>query len=300
MVPSQAISGLSRVFGRASAEPAKRLDRAAVQALAPLPETVLHLLCLLDDPDARIRDVSAAAARDVALVARMLRLANSAHYGLSRTVGDVTTALQVIGTEQTRQLVLVGGVMDLARGGLAFYGLSERAFRQHCEQVGTLAMFVARALQYGDMGLAYTAGLLHDMGKVVVNALAKQRPDLTPDTLANAVATCGGQLCHVEYAFCGSDHARSGGEMAEVWNLPLELCRSISGHHTPLPTGSERSLLACVTIANALASALDPQYAAPNRLDVLPESPVVDMAALLEHARAFAAASDGAGRSGAA
>jgi putative nucleotidyltransferase with HDIG domain len=278
--------------------PVKRLDREVLQRLAPLPETVLHLLCLLDDPDARMRDISAVVARDIALAARVLRLANSPQYGLSRAIGDVTTALQVVGTEQTRQLVLASGVMDMARGGLAFYGLSDRAFRQHCEQVGTLSMFVARAVQYGDMGLAYTAGLLHDMGKIVINALAKARPDVTPDVVADATATCGGQLCHVEYALCGADHARAGGELAELWCLPAALSRAVAEHHLSSHARAERSLTACVAIANALASALDPYYPAPNRVNVLPDSPVVDTEALLEDARAFVAVGDrSAGRS---
>lgn len=268
----------------------RRLDREALQSLVPLPETVLQLLGMLDDPDASLRSIAAVAARDVALAARILRLANSAQYGLSRAVGDVATGLQVIGTVQTRYLILASGVMDMAHGGLLLYGLSDRAFRQHCEQVATLSMFVARALQYGDLGLVYSAGLLHDMGKVAINALAKARNDMNARMIADVTATCGGQLVHVEYAFLGIDHTRMGADLAEVWRLPDELCRALAGHHAPLPAGAERSPLACVSIANALACALDPVYPPPNRLDALPTSPVVDVSALLESARSFVAA----------
>lgn len=248
---------------------------------------MLHLLCLLDDPDAPLRAVAAAAARDVALAARMLRLANSAQYGLARAVGDINTALQVIGTAQTRHLVLASGVMDMANGGLPFYGLTDRAFRQHCEQVGTLSMFVARTLQYGDLGLAYSAGILHDMGKVAINALVKTEIRVSAEMVADVVSTCDGHLDHIEYAFCRIDHAQAGGELAELWHLPVELGRALARHHAPLPEGEERSLLACVTIANALASALDPTYPPPNRIDTLPGSPAVDVAALLEDARSY-------------
>ncbi len=249
---------------------------------------MLHLLCLLDDPDASLRTIASAASRDVALTARMLRLANSAHFGLARTVGDVATALQVIGLMQTRQLVLASGVMDMTRH-LSFYGLTDRAFRQHSERVATLAMVVAHRVQYGDMGLAYTAGLLHDVGKVVINGLVKARTDLAASTVADMVALCGGHLGNIEYALSGTDHARAGGELAELWRLPPDLTQAIAGHHLPLPAGTERSLLTCVSLANALASALDPGYPAPNRLAGLPESSVIDMAALVDEARACAA-----------
>src|SRR5579875_1386851 len=105
-----------------------RITKKMLQALAPLPDTAMRLLALLDDPDVPLREIANVAVRDVGISATMLRMANSAMFGLRGRVGSIGDALRIIGTAQARLLVLASGISQTAQKELPLYGLAAGSF----------------------------------------------------------------------------------------------------------------------------------------------------------------------------
>ena len=252
-----------------------RITKKMLQALAPLPDTAMRLLALLDDPDVPLREIANVAVRDVGISATMLRMANSAMFGLRGRVGSIGDALRIIGTAQARLLVLASGISQTAQKELPLYGLAAGSFMKHSELVANLTMYVANEVRYPNMGNAYSAGLLHDIGKIVINGLAQQQGS-GADALVTVMQERGYALPEAERELFGGDHAQIGRQLGELWSLPAELSQAIALHHSTPPQDQENLLSWCVIIANAVAGAADPAYPVFNRVEA-PAQTLVDL-----------------------
>src|SRR5205814_1302060 len=114
------------------------LSERMLRSLAPLPATATQLLALLENPDVPWKDMAAVAVHDVGLSARMLRLANSAMFGMRGRVGSIVEALRLIGTAGARMLVLTSGISEAGQAALPVYGLDKGGFIKHSELVANL------------------------------------------------------------------------------------------------------------------------------------------------------------------
>src|SRR5579875_3538712 len=264
-----------------------RVTKKMLQALAPLPDTAMRLLALLDDPKVSLRDIADVAVRDVGISATMLRMANSPMFGLRGRIGSVSDALRVIGTAQARLLVLASGVSQIGQKELSFYGLAAGSFLRHSELVGNLTMYVAREVGYANIGSAYSAGLLHDIGKIVINGVAQQSGPYGRGSIGALMDKNACTLSEAERFLCGNTHAEVGRSLAEIWSLPAELCAAITLHHEALTPDAENRLACCVAIANVAACAVDPTYPEFNRVDALPTPCPVDMERVYATAEAY-------------
>lgn len=263
-----------------------RITKKTLQALAPLPDTAMRLLALLDDPDVPLREIANIAVRDVGISATMLRMANSPMFGLRGRVGSISDALRVIGTAQARLLVLASGVSQAAQKELRLYGLGAGEFMKHSELVANITMFVSHEAGFNNIGLAYSAGLLHDIGKVVLNGLAQQEGGAP--ALEAQMRAQGWTLCAAEQAHFGSSHAQVGGQLAEMWSLPAELIAAISLHHEELTRSSENLLACCVAVANSVAGEVDAAYPALNHAGPVTIHNLVDVEKVRAAAEQFA------------
>lgn len=273
-------------MNREAAPPAtidSRITKKMLQALAPLPDTAMRLLALLDDPDVPLREISNVAVRDVGISATMLRMANSSMFGLRGRVGSISDALRVIGTAQARLLVLASGISQIAQKELPLYSLAAGSFMRHSELVANLTMYTTTEARYPNMGIAYSAGLLHDIGKIVINSLARQQG--TVRSFEATMRERGCSLLEAEVALCGSDHAQVGRQLGELWSLPAELSQAIALHHGA--PAKDDLLSWSVIIANGVASAVDPKYPAINHAGELPQTDLVDVAKILAAGEQF-------------
>ncbi len=241
---------------------AKRLQitNTMLRVLAPLPDTALRLISLLNDPNASFREIADLAVRDVGISSSVLRMANSAMYGLRGTVGSISQAIRVIGTAQTRLLVLSSGVSRLAEREVAIYGLPAGAFMRHAELVANLAMTIAHEAGYRDIGLAYSTGLLHDLGKIVLNGLELQKQAKAVLSLETEMQQHQYTLLEAERELYGGDHAEVGKQVAEVWSLPVEMSEAIALHHEASVADDPATLVYCVQLANGIAGTIDTEY----------------------------------------
>ena len=212
--------------------------------LPGLPLSATQVMQVCNDPCAAAIDVERALAVDVAMTARVLSLANSAAYGFKRTLGSVREAIVALGLLRVRALATASSMAPLFqdRGGL-----EGRRLWQHALGCALWAQRFA-----GDHGLPrreqiFTAGLMHDVGLLVLNLLY---PDLLLQAVSQAEAL-GTDLHEAEQDVLGTSHAEVGSKVCTKWRVPLEISRAILGHHTVLiPRVLECSV---VTLADTLA-----------------------------------------------
>lgn len=220
-----------------------------LEKLPALPEVVMDLLDYLQQANVNAGKVAQKIARDPALAARLLRVANSSFYGLQGQVASVNDALVVLGLRAARTLVTAAAVVNhietLADGG------DRRAFWHHSGATALCARELAR-LTGANIEGAYTAGLLHDIGRIVLLVRF-------PDECRKVRAWRDQQdayLLDAEREVLGFDHAQVGEALGRLWKFPTEIETAIACHHTPSEQPTT-SLSDIVHVADILAHALD-------------------------------------------
>jgi len=214
-----------------------------IQDLYTLPPVVAHLSRLLSDPSVTAQQVADAISSDVAMAAKVLRLVNSAYYGFSRRIGNLKMAIVILGFREIRKLVMtLGTIRAFGRAGKS---LPLKTFWRHCVAVGALAeqILAEKAPSLKDDG--FVAGLLHDMGKLVI---AQELPMLFNHV--RSLAAGGARWVQAERSAFGFDHCEVGGGLAGVWRFPPELTDAIRWHHDSGNCLAERVLVSAVQVAD--------------------------------------------------
>lgn len=230
----------------------------AVKKLLPLlrklpAEPTLHaqVTAQLEAPDASIQTIAVLVSQDPVMSAKILQVVNSAFFGAAQQVTDTAEAVMVLGTERIRSLILLAGVFS-QYGDVKCPGFSPDAIWGHSVQVAMLARGIAFE-QTKDTKIAetaFTTGLLHDIGKLV---LAGNVPAMY-DTVHRMQISKKISLREAELMVLGVTHSELGACLLGSWGLPLPMLEAIAWHHEP-ERSSERgfSLLAAVHVANAFA-----------------------------------------------
>ncbi|GAB4318440.1 MAG: hypothetical protein Kow0074_07640 [Candidatus Zixiibacteriota bacterium] len=223
---------------------------------------------VLTNPQASAYDVAKIIAEDPATSARVLRMANSAYYGLSQPVVSVRQAVVILGMEAIRSLVLSSSVMEAFKGAAPDDEYQENFWRHSLATASAARVLHGfklsdQVMRGGEEG--FSAGLLHDIGKMV---LVWQLPELYARVTSHPdFGVVDDQ--HVEREVMGVTHGEIGGYLAGRWNLPESLCLAITHHHDlDASTGGNCRLAKVVHVADYLAHwTLDPR---PESQKVLP------------------------------
>lgn len=233
--------------------------------LPALPEIVTEVMRLTDDPSADMTEVGDAIQRDPALTARILRVSNSAYYGLKQHVGTLRLALVVLGITEIRNIVLSVSCFDALRDAQVDKALA-RDFYRHSFIVAGIARKLCERIGLDAQGEAFVSGVLHDIGKLV---LLRQ----FGDAYASVYWECGGAsgpLCEAEQKFAGFTHADAAAALAAHWDFPKTLIDALWFHHEQpgivLSEAKDPQLAAAVRIANTAA-----HFDWGNRQDIGPE-----------------------------
>jgi putative nucleotidyltransferase with HDIG domain len=225
----------------------------SVEEVPALPDTALKVLKMTEDPTVSARDIGNAIAIDVALTSKVLRIANSAYYGMPRSVSTVQEAIVILGMQVLRNVALAAASYDLLRKEYAGYGIGAGELWKHSISCAVTAQIIARKTRAVRSEEAFVAGLLHDIGKVILNV------HVAPQFQAiMALAELDDMPFHLaEKEVLGFDHAEVGARLGEKWNLPSPLCAAISGHHL-LERGEDKpELTALIHIANVVCQDSD-------------------------------------------
>ncbi|RMH69875.1 MAG: HDOD domain-containing protein [Bacteroidetes bacterium] len=219
----------------------------SVRSLPPLPAAVQRLLTLARDAEADFGEVSRVIESDQTLTARTLRAANSAFYGVPRRVETVRQATVLLGSDTIVNLALGVSVLGLQERMDRQWPLDAEAFWRHSLAVATAARLLARALPFDDADSAFVAGLLHDIGKLV---MLDHFGDVYGQVLL-AAQDGTRPLPELEREILGVDHAAVGQALCLHWNLPAHLTRAVAEHHDDAAPGA-RAIPDLVRDANRL------------------------------------------------
>jgi putative nucleotidyltransferase with HDIG domain len=221
-----------------------------VRRLPPLRAIVLNVLGSLEQPQTNLVELAQGISRDVVISASALRIVNSPFYGLRTPVESVQQAAMILGTSNLRGIIAAAALVnDYALPHDGPYEAEH--FWLHSFGCAVWARLLAeRENQAKD--LAFTAGLLHDVGKIV---LAVNFGELCREIARRAQAE--GQAIHiVECEMLGFDHAAVGAELLRHWRLSERLVRAVALHHTP-PQHDEDRIAALVRSANQIEQQVD-------------------------------------------
>jgi putative nucleotidyltransferase with HDIG domain len=217
---------------------------------------VLQTLKKLDDPKSSAADVADRLSRDEGLVLRVLKLANSAYYGMPRRVSSVTEAISYLGYRTVKSIVLAASVFQHMDRPLTGYALDRGDLWHHSLAVAASARHIAGKIpgrKTVDPEEAYIAGMLHDIGKIVLNDYIRFGYGL----IVKIVEDQQRPFMEAEREVLGFDHAEVGAQLIEQWQLPQAFVSVARYHHEPesLPDEAdpgERALLDVVHVANVM------------------------------------------------
>jgi putative nucleotidyltransferase with HDIG domain len=221
-----------------------------VQDLPSLPAVVMELLSNIEQENIDISVLAKKVSYDQALTAKTLRLANSASFGLQVKVATIQQAITFLGFQTTRNLITAAAVTGCFPNGRC-PGFNDKAFWRHSIATAACSRSLARRLRF-NQDVAFTAGLLHDIGRLV---LVSGHPQAYGEVLAWRAAH-DGEWLDAERAVLGVDHVDAGVALAEHWNFSDTMRQAIAWHHAPETAGAG-FLAAIVHVANAVVHALD-------------------------------------------
>jgi HD-like signal output (HDOD) protein len=222
-----------------------------VGALGSLPSTWLAVRDTVERPGATTDGIAVVVGRDPDLVVRVLRMANSAMYGLSRRVETIAQAVALLGTRQVCDLALACSVVERFQGVPAHL-LDMGAFWRHAIATAIACRSIAARRGDANPERMFAIGLLHDVGRLV---FALRMPEAMADCLAR---TRDGALTtgEAERAVFGFDHARMGEVLLETWRLPPTMARTVGNHHAMLTANGHGIESATVHVADLVGHAL--------------------------------------------
>jgi HD-like signal output (HDOD) protein len=226
---------------------------ASTQSVGTVPTAAAQVFSLISDANATAADFERVIRPDVGLTANLLRCANSAYYRATREITSVRDAISRMGLRRVFELAASASFAKSIPRALAGYSLDAKQYWDHSIAAAVLADRIGRHAGFTYPDLAFTAGLLHDIGKLVIaNYLADDKSMLpTDDHAFRSVAE--------EQALLGVDHAALGEALGLSWSLPKDIAASARWHHNPLaaPTATLRSLAAVVQLADAAAHSIE-------------------------------------------
>ncbi len=244
------VSARSLREGKTTRPRKEDLDRA-IQEVRPIPQIALKIIRMLKDGGYEIDDVAMEIRQDQVISAKVLKLANSAFVGAGKTIDSIDRALIVLGEKQLFQLLLSAtvemlfastrtGGYSLCKGGIFHHALAA-AMTAH-----EISVFTGRC----QPDIAYTAGLLHDIGKIALD----QYVIINAPFFYRSIGSDPVDLCSIEKDRFGVDHQEIGGMLARKWGLPAGLVDSIQYHHRPELSEVDRELVSIVYLADLLVA----------------------------------------------
>ncbi|MGB0588615.1 MAG: HDOD domain-containing protein [Myxococcota bacterium] len=243
-----------------------------VDRMPAFPASVHRIIKLTSDVNCQARDLVRVIDTDPVLTMRILRVANSAYFGLQMNIVSVQHAVVYIGLNSVKHLALATAAIG-SLPKISTEGFDADKFLQHSLTVGVLTRRFRKRMGGGGAkeGDEFVAGLLHDIGKVL---FAHFEADALNEA-ARKGQTEGIPVYLAERELLGVDHAEMGGMLAQHWGFPENLCRAIREHHEPIDAEDAPPLRDCVYLANYLAERRAAQAAAAELLG--PDAPLPEI-----------------------
>jgi len=220
--------------------------------LPSLPSIVLKLMDVVNSSNSSAEDAARLIEKDPALTGKMIRLANSAFYGIPRSISSVSSAVVILGFNTIRSLVLSASVAKMFEGK---HSLDMDRFWKHSIVTAMTAKIIVRHLmsvRMMDPESAFCAGILHDIGKLIFSQCMPEDYAGVCDYAKNN----GISLVDAEETLLGINHAKMGKILADKWALPLDLEYALVHHHNPHAADQASYLVNIIHLSDIIAHKL--------------------------------------------
>jgi len=214
-----------------------------------LPHVAGSIMKMTDDPKSTTHDISRVICQDQVLATKVLKLVNSAYYGLSRRVGTISEAVTVLGMKTVRTLVIGASVHKSLSGFKGNQEVKSEHIWRHGMACAVSCRLLARELGIIHHEQAFMAGLLHDFGKIIFSTLMAEEYQ----RVIQMTGTGSSSLVESEMEIIGLTHAELGRIVAEKWSLPATLVQPIGYHHVPFCDCENTDLVQIVYIADIIS-----------------------------------------------
>lgn len=229
-------------------EALKKKILRSVKDLPPMPQTVVKAREIMSDPNSDFKALAALFETDQAIATKVLKLANSPYYGMGGKVASIQHASVVLGHRTLGELITMGGTAGLLSKNLDGYGLDAGALWKHSLAVAFGAKIIADLKQPALSSDAFTSGLIHDAGKLILDKYIAERWQLIEDFMGRDGVT----FLDAEKSILEFDHSEVAFEVCRVWNIPKSLTTAIRYHHHPARS-HENMLAFIIHVADVIA-----------------------------------------------
>jgi HD-like signal output (HDOD) protein len=239
---------------------------ADVGDIATLPEITVRIIQIVENPKSTARDLHEIIRNDPALSTRILRVVNSAFYGLPGQIASIDRAIVLLGLSAVKNIAIAASMTHLFHGGGQIAGFNGAEVWKNSIAVAVAARLLTSAQGKPAVEESFLAGLIHNLGLLVIR---QAFPKQLAEVLAVQART-GRQLAEIEAELIGADHQSFGMALATKWRFPQPLCTAIGYHHKPLalaPVNRElptlvglAAILACQAQIGFTAAAAGLQY----------------------------------------
>ncbi len=198
-----------------------------IKNLKPIPAVVHPLLDAVDDPGTGMDDIAAIIQYDPAITASVLRTANSAFFGLRNPAESIKDAANLLGTDQIIDLVMLKSGAAVLKGNQTGDNLSQGVIWKYSVSSALIAKQIATELEMPNRGSLFTAALLKDIGKTVLDSFVQEQFE----KIIRLMASENISFMAAEKRVIGVDHAELGGMIAKIWKFSPKMVRIIRNHH---------------------------------------------------------------------
>ncbi|MFH1078931.1 MAG: HDOD domain-containing protein, partial [Pseudomonadota bacterium] len=210
----------------------------SVQHVPAFPITIQKVTALLQDENFSVPEVTSIIRYDQAITANILRMCNSAYFGVRFRIGTLEEAVMFLGKENIITAVQISGVSRFFKKAAKGYVLQANDLWIHSVSVALMSQILFTRIYQKEQPVLYTAALLHDVGKVILGEYVHE----SFAQIMGMVYREGCSFVEAEERLFGINHAAIGGKIAERWNFPEEITTAIAFHHRPDLTGDNEAI----------------------------------------------------------
>lgn len=198
-----------------------------IKNLKPIPAVVNRILEVVDEPDSSMTRIANIIQYDPAITASILRICNSAFFGLKNPAESIKEAVTLLGLDQIIEIVLIKSGATVLSGKQEGYGLHEGAMWKYSVSSALIAKLIAQKLLFKNKSTIFTAALLKDIGKIVLDRFVMDSFEKISVLVVNENLS----FREAEKKIIGVDHAELGGMIAKMWKFSPKMVKIIRHHH---------------------------------------------------------------------
>jgi len=220
-----------------------------IEEIPAIPDVVVKVMQLTRNPDVTAKELTDMISNDPGLTGNILRLCNSAYYGIPRVVSSLNQAVMYLGFHTIRNLVLTCSINSFFNPKQPVYGYVNGGIWHHSVACAITSELICNHVRPELHDSAFTAGLLHDIGQLILGISIKDTSESIVDMMING----GVDELNAEINSLGFTHEELGAHLANAWNFPDELIHAICHHHNPLDSKTQTEMTSIIHIADAMA-----------------------------------------------